>query len=499
MTDKITLTDLVNLQNETTTVNAINSNNAAITTAFNNSLSRDGTQPNPMDATLDMNSNRIINLPTAVSTSEPVSLGQMAAAIAAGSFPSGLTGVPVSAAMQPVVNASTTAAAQSLLGVSTYMQTLDALTSQAAVQSALGISTAALSGWGNSPNPKTANYTVVTADAGTTLALGGSAFYTLTFSVASSYPVNFLVYVVNTDTVRAKLISAPGITNFYLYPLQTVVMYVQNNVWYKQGPGLWAIPANNTTFFVDNVHGNDTNDGLAAGTGGALLTIQACLNRMWSDVNLNNHVLVMSMSAGTWSISGGVVFNQSITGSGQFTVNGNGAIITSSNNTTWNVSTTLSHDFVFENLQFNCGLASGVCLEVSAPCVVNILPGCGFGGTNAGIHMAAIGSGSVIAIDSNYKIVGGCNIHALVSQGGFIVNAASVVTITTAVAASAFIFASQVGIYQAVSNLVFSGASLVTGTRWLASGNSCISGTGGNAAFFPGSINGSASSGGQYI
>lgn len=69
---KISLTDLVNLQNETTAVNAINANNAALTTAFDNTLSRDGTTPNTMSATLDMNSNHIINLPAPTSNFDPL-------------------------------------------------------------------------------------------------------------------------------------------------------------------------------------------------------------------------------------------------------------------------------------------------------------------------------------------------------------------------------------------------------------------------------------------
>ena len=71
---KITLTDLVNLQNETTAVNAINANNATIETAFDNTLSRDGTQPNAMGASLDMNSNRILNLPAPSSSNESARL-----------------------------------------------------------------------------------------------------------------------------------------------------------------------------------------------------------------------------------------------------------------------------------------------------------------------------------------------------------------------------------------------------------------------------------------
>ena len=71
---KITLTDLVNLQNETTAVNAINNNNATIETAFDNTLSRDGTSPNTMSAVIDMNSNQIINLPAPSTVNSPARL-----------------------------------------------------------------------------------------------------------------------------------------------------------------------------------------------------------------------------------------------------------------------------------------------------------------------------------------------------------------------------------------------------------------------------------------
>jgi hypothetical protein len=71
---KISLTDLVNLQNETTAVNSINANSAAIETAFDNTLSRDGTSPNTMNASLDMNSFQIVNLPAPLSTSSPLRL-----------------------------------------------------------------------------------------------------------------------------------------------------------------------------------------------------------------------------------------------------------------------------------------------------------------------------------------------------------------------------------------------------------------------------------------
>lgn len=71
---KITLSDLANLDNENTAVAAFNSNNTNIETAIENTLSRDGTSPNQMNAPLDMNSNRVINLPAPISNNEPARL-----------------------------------------------------------------------------------------------------------------------------------------------------------------------------------------------------------------------------------------------------------------------------------------------------------------------------------------------------------------------------------------------------------------------------------------
>ena len=69
---KLTLVDFANLNNEQSVTTALNQNNAAIEAAMEITLSRDGTIPNQMDATLDMDSNRIINLPTPISNFEPV-------------------------------------------------------------------------------------------------------------------------------------------------------------------------------------------------------------------------------------------------------------------------------------------------------------------------------------------------------------------------------------------------------------------------------------------
>lgn len=71
---KITLANLANLQNETTAITTINSNSTTIQTAMDNTVSRDGTSPNQMNAAFDMNSNQILNLPQPISGASPLRL-----------------------------------------------------------------------------------------------------------------------------------------------------------------------------------------------------------------------------------------------------------------------------------------------------------------------------------------------------------------------------------------------------------------------------------------
>lgn len=74
MTDKVVLSPVSSFVNDTTAVSTVNNNMVAITTAMDNTLSRDGTSPNMMNATLDMNSNQIMNLPAPGSMNSPARL-----------------------------------------------------------------------------------------------------------------------------------------------------------------------------------------------------------------------------------------------------------------------------------------------------------------------------------------------------------------------------------------------------------------------------------------
>lgn len=75
---KITLNDVGNLIDATTAKNTINANSDVIEAAFDNTLSRDGSNPNQMGADLDMNGKQILNLPNPRSGLSPLRLQDLA-------------------------------------------------------------------------------------------------------------------------------------------------------------------------------------------------------------------------------------------------------------------------------------------------------------------------------------------------------------------------------------------------------------------------------------
>lgn len=88
-----TPTQLANLQNDPEAVCKINYNANLTQTALQDALSLSGNSPNQMESNLDMNSNRILNLPAPASAGEPVRLADITSTTAlALSYPK-MTGV----------------------------------------------------------------------------------------------------------------------------------------------------------------------------------------------------------------------------------------------------------------------------------------------------------------------------------------------------------------------------------------------------------------------
>jgi hypothetical protein len=74
---KLVLEDINSLQNENSAMQRINRNWGRIEEALEKTLSRDGTPPNGMQSTLDMNNQAIINLPAPASDSSPLRLSDI--------------------------------------------------------------------------------------------------------------------------------------------------------------------------------------------------------------------------------------------------------------------------------------------------------------------------------------------------------------------------------------------------------------------------------------
>jgi hypothetical protein len=106
---KLVLNDISNITgNPTSAEQSINANFTAIEEAIENTLSRDGTTPNQLDASLDANSQRIINLPFALLGSEPVTLAQVYALITGEDWTGG-AGIPAVVFYQPTPPTATAA------------------------------------------------------------------------------------------------------------------------------------------------------------------------------------------------------------------------------------------------------------------------------------------------------------------------------------------------------------------------------------------------------
>lgn len=96
MSINITLNPVADLTNTTTAQTTINTNSATITSALTDALSLTGQTPNQMHTSIDMNSNRILNVATAINAGDAVNLQALSTITGGGKVsnipPGGTTG-----------------------------------------------------------------------------------------------------------------------------------------------------------------------------------------------------------------------------------------------------------------------------------------------------------------------------------------------------------------------------------------------------------------------
>lgn len=374
----------------------------------------------------------------------------------------------------------------------------------AAVAPAIQSAASSIGGaWLNSRLAKTANYTVLNADKGRTLALGGAGYFTLTFGTASGYDANFAVTVINEDSGRAKRIVLTGGVTFKLPPLQTAVIYNSNNVWQANRPTRWKHPGGTLNLYADFTNGDDSaNDGLAAGAGNAFKTVQAALYFLLDQVDFTGTAggqtqAVVNMAASTTDTTG-VHF------SGPFVGAQGGAAVTILGTSGSVIGPTnvdaigLFCNAILQIQGVTLQSTNQGALSVGLGAKVYILTGCIFGAC-AGPHIACNDPGSHVIINANYQISGGAAEHMLAQNGGIIQSVGSY-TATWSANAS-FTYFALAGTMGAISvpNMTYNLNSFTcNGKRYEADNLALIYTGGGGASYFPGNSAGSVSTGGIY-
>lgn len=346
---------------------------------------------------------------------------------------------------------------------------------------------------------KTANYTVLNADKGSTFALGGSAFFTLTLGAASGYDANYSIIVLNEDSGRGKTIACNGLTSFILWPGQSIIIFNQNNVWQILGRSRWTLTGN-LTLNVDPVSGVDTNDGLSTGAGGALLTISKAISIFQEQIDFQGMAGNIQLVDGTYSLGSGLLISGPLVGQLVFNINGNAS-------TPGNVILTVTaggsiatvQDYgavLFQHLhiQSSGSGSNGFVAQKFGICDFNDVE---FGSFAGGNHVIANPQGRINA-NGNYAITGDAANH-IAAGGGVVATPGVTVTIGSARAFTNFVNIEFDSYYQA-QNMTFSGAGVAgtTGKRYNADSGGVIQVNGGGANYFPGNSAGTVSSAGDY-
>ena len=398
----------------------------------------------------------------------------------------------VSAAMQPVVAAATLGAARTAMGVAASGANSD-ITSL----SAMGVLS-------NTQLSKSAAYTVVNADKGKTISLGGSAFYTLTLSAVGGYDANFAIRVVNEDTGRCKRISPNAATSFLLWPGQTCEIFIESATW-KVSPSFQRWGATTTPiFYIDKTNGLDTNDGLATGAGNALLTIQQAVNYIRNFVDCQNIAIPIIQ------LKSGDVQTEQVTAFGplvdnvQFMIQGdNSSTPANWANYLWNVSAgntaIQARDYGTVTVQGVKFVALGIgATALSASQFGTIdFQWVDFGAFVSGTHMKAFQLGAINALGT-YQVSGNLTNHATAINGGCITLGPTTVTMPNALTWPADFLLCNGGQIN-LAPITFSGAGSgagSTGRKYQVAANGVLFLSGNT---IPGATAGITATGGQVI
>jgi hypothetical protein len=373
----------------------------------------------------------------------------------------------------------------------------------------------------------TSTPTVSSSYCGKTAALGGSAQYTFTVGAASGFTAGCVIGVANVDPVpssggRGKQMAINGVTFPLngLYPGMAFTLKNINNAWVLVGlANRYKVPSGNFNLFTDFALGLDTNDGLAAGTGNAKKTIQACLDTIANDFDFTGWSGILGETGGptiaACNLASGSTDSLGVHFSAHAFVGAQGgaavliqaaagtATITSS--TSDGIGLFLSSRVQLKNVNLASTGPSGAALNVGYSAEAQILSGVTFGTASNNAHISVSDNG-IVRIVNGYTIAGNATSHYLAQGHGQILQQGGSITVSGSTApafSGAFALASNGGLIN-VPGITWSGlmgGGGATGKRSEADNLGNISTNAGATAcsttYFPGTSNGTTSNGGQ--
>lgn len=250
------------------------------------------------------------------------------------------------------------------------------------------------------------------------------------------------------------------------------------------------------TYYV-RTDGSNTNDGLSDTAGGAFLTIQKAVDTVYA-LDLSIYNVTIQVAAGTYT--GTINFNAAFVGRGSVTLRGDYA-------TPANCQLAFTSGFGAFSVTggavvsvggfkiSNSGV-SGNGINVANGGTVNFVGAMEWGTCNARAAIEVARGSVVVSSGVSHTISG--NLAAFVSalsQASVFIQVGTVTLVGTPAITS---FISCLSSAVQFSAITFAGTG-ATGTRYSVAENGVVKTGGGGASYFPGSIAGVASTGGQYL
>ena len=333
-------------------------------------------------------------------------------------------------------------------------------------------------------------------------AVNGAVYsYRAQSSDMSEWEIGFGAYATGTTTLARTTVvaSSTGSKVNFSAPPQVYITALSEDL-YKTINARETLTADRT-YYVDTTNGNDSNSGLAAGSGNAFKTIQKAYDVIAGKLDLAGYTVTIQIADGTYAPSSGInalLVSKPWTGGGSIVVQGNSStpanvVLSTTSADVIRVTAPLPGILTLKDFKLQTATSGGGILLQAAGTIQ-------FGNLNFGActgdHYTTGAAGAFIKAISNYSITGGANRHALATNPSSIVASAITISLTGTPTFVAFAQASGCSVMD-WSGTTFSGSA--NGQRYSALLNGVIYTGGGGANFFPGSTAGATSSGGQYL